>query len=373
MSVKAVVMTKPGSLELKEFPEPKLENGMMLVKILNAGICGTDRHVFEGKMHVEFPVIPGHENIGVIEKIQGKAKDVDGNPLKEGDRITFDSTYWKCGECYYCRWLPSNYGTTFCERAKSYGFMNCDNPPHLLGGWAEKIVLYPGTWIYRIPEKLSNDEAVLVDVLASASGVERAVFHASWLNMGLGLGQTVVIQGAGAVAVSAAIKAQLLGATKIIMVGGPKHRLDLAKKFGVDETLNIMDVRDAGERVKKVRELTEGIGADVVVECAGVPSAVPEGLEMLRHGGVYVELGHFTDTGTAVINPHKHLCYKDVTLIGQWAYSSAQYKKDLALLVRHRDHFPFDKLVTHHFKLGDHDKAMETVKHEACLKAVFSP
>ena len=114
-------------------------------------------------------------------------------------------------------------------------------------------------------------------------------------------------------------------------------------------------------------------GADLVVECAGVPAAVPEGLEMLRHGGVFVEIGHFTDTGTTVINPHEHLCYKDVTLIGQWAYSSAQYRKDLALLVRHRESFPFERLVTHRFALSEHDEAMEAVKQEECLKAVFVP
>ncbi|HEY7589059.1 MAG TPA: zinc-binding dehydrogenase [Thermoplasmata archaeon] len=373
MGVKAVVLREPHRLELQEFPEPTVEDGMMRVKMLAAGICGTDRHVLEGKLHVDFPIIPGHENLGVVEELRGEPKDVEGRPLAIGDRITWDSTYWKCGECYYCKWLPSNYGTTFCERAKSYGFMSCSPPPHLLGGWAESIVLYPSTWVYSVPRELTNEEAVLVDVLASASGVERAVFHASWLNMGLGLGQTVVVQGAGPVAVCSAIKAQLLGATRVIMVGAPSNRLGLAREFGVDETVDITQIRDARERVKAVHELTGGIGADVVVECAGVPAAVPEGLEMLRHGGVFVETGHFTDTGTTVINPHKHLCYKDVTLLGQWAYSSAQYRKDLALLLRHRARFPFRKLVTHRFALPEYDKAMETVRQEQCLKAIFAP
>jgi len=373
MDIKAIVMPGPGCLELREFPKPELKEGMMLVRMLMAGICGTDRHIFEGRMPLDFPVIPGHENIGVIEEIAGEVKDAYGQPLAAGDRVVWDAAYWTCGECYYCKWLPSNYGPTFCEQTLAYGFMNCESPPHLLGGWAEKIVLQPGTWIYRIPDELTDEQAVLVDVLASASGVERAVFHASWLNMGLGLGQTAVIQGSGTVAISAAIKAQLFGATKIIMVGGPAHRLELARDFGVDETIDIAKVQESAERVAAVRELTDGVGADLVVECAGVPSAVPEGLEMLRHGGVFVEIGHFTDTGTTVINPHEHLCAKDVTLIGQWAYSSAQYRKDLALLVRHRDRFPFERLVTHRFALSEHDKAMEMVKQEGCLKAVFVP
>ena len=373
MSIQAIVMPGPGRLELRDFPEPELEQGMVLVRMRMAGICGTDRHTFEGKMELDFPAIPGHENLGVIEKIAGEVKDVYGQPLAVGDRIVWDAAYWTCGECYYCKWLPSNYGPTFCEQTLAYGFVSCENPPHLFGGWAEKIVLQPGTWIYRVPETLTDEQAVLVDVLASASGVERAVFHASWLNMGLGLGQTAVIQGSGTVGMSAAIKAQLFGATRIIMVGGPAHRLELARDFCVDETIDIAEVREPAERVAAVRELTGGVGADLVVECAGVPSAVPEGLEMLRHGGVFVEIGHFTDTGTTTINPHEHLCYKDVTIIGQWAYSSAQYRKDLALLVRHRDRFPFERLVTHRFALSEHDEAMQAVKQEECLKAVFIP
>lgn len=373
MGIKSVVMTEPGKLELREFPEPELEDGTALVRIVASGICGTDRHIFEGHLPLDFPVILGHENLGIVEEIAGEFKDVHGHPLGAGDRILWDAVFSTCGECYYCKWLPSNYGSTFCEKIRGYGFENCERPPHLLGGWAEKIVLQPGTWVYRVPEELSDDEAVLVDPLASASGVERAVFHCSYLGMGLGLGQTAVIQGSGAVGICAAVKAQLFGATTIIMVGGATNRLQLAREFGVDETIDIDELREPAERVAAVKQLTNDIGADVVVECTGVPAAVPEGLEMLRNGGVFVEIGHYTDSGTTVINPFRHLCWKDVTLIGQWGYSSAQFRKDLALMVSHRDRFPFDKLVTHRFALSEFEQAMGTVKREGCVKAIFVP
>jgi threonine dehydrogenase-like Zn-dependent dehydrogenase len=374
MSIKAVVLTGPGHLELREFPEPKLEPGTMLVRMAAAGICGTDRHAFDGHMPtLAVPVIPGHENLGVIEEIAGEFKDADGRPLAAGDRIVFAPRFSTCGECYYCKWLPSNYGIAFCVRPRSYGFVNCEIPPFLYGGWAEKIVLQPGTWCYRVPEQLTNEEAVLADVLASVCGVERAVFHCSWINMGLGLGQTAVIQGAGGVGLLAAVKAQLLGATRTIMVGGPAHRLRLAREFGVDDTIDIAEVPAAADRVAAVKELTGGIGADLVVECAGVPAAVPEGLDMLRKGGVYVEIGNFTNTGTTVINPWSQLCAKDVTLIGQYAYTAHQYRKDFALLVKHRERFPFHKMVTHRFALSEFDQAMKTVRQEDCLKAIFAP
>lgn len=373
MGIKAVVMKGPGQMELREFPRPKAEEGAMLVRMVAAGICGTDRHMLEGCLVVNFPIIPGHENVGIIEEIGGsRAKaDAEGKPVKVGDLIIWDSGFYTCGECYYCKWLPSNYGLAFCEKGRSYGFENCDLPPHLLGGWAEYIYLYPGTWCYKLPDNLTVEQAVLVDVLASVNGVERAVFHASWLNMGLGLGRTVVIQGAGAVGIMAAVKAQLLGATRVIMVGGPAHRLAMAKEFGVDETIDIARLRESVERVEAIKELTGGLGADLVVECAGVASAVPEGLEMLRRGGVYVEIGNFTNTGSTTLNPYEHICHKEVTIIGQWGYTSHQYRKDLALLSRHAVRFPFEKLVTHRFALWQYEEALEVVKREECIKAIF--
>jgi len=373
MGVKALVMTGPYHLELHEFPNPELKDGEMLVRILAAGICGTDRHSFEGRKALAFPLIPGHENVGVIEEIAGETKDVDGRPLAVGDRLTWPARFSACGECYYCKWLPSNSGVRFCRNAKAYGFVSSDIPPHLYGGWAEKIVLQPGTWSYRIPDELTDKQAVLIEVLASACGVERAVFHASWLNMGLALGQTAVIQGSGTVGIFAAVKAQLLGATRIIMVGGPAHRLQLAREFGVDETIDINEIQESDERVAAVRDLTHGIGADLVAECAGVASAVPEGLDMLRQGGIFVEIGNYTDTGTTVINPNAHLCHKDVTLIGQYGYAPPQFQKDLALMVRYREHFPFEKIVTHCFSLSEYNEAMQTVKQEECMKAIFVP
>jgi D-arabinose 1-dehydrogenase-like Zn-dependent alcohol dehydrogenase len=101
MDIKAVVMPEPGHLELREFPKPELKEGLMLVRMLMAGICGTDRRIFEGRMPLDFPIIPGHENIGVIEEIAGEVKDVYGRPLAVGDRIVWDAAYWTCGECYY--------------------------------------------------------------------------------------------------------------------------------------------------------------------------------------------------------------------------------------------------------------------------------
>jgi L-iditol 2-dehydrogenase len=373
MSVKAIVLYGPGRLELQEFPDPQLNEGMAVVRTSVAGICGTDRHIYDGHLRFDHPVILGHENVGIVEEVAGSFKTVENEPLSVGDRVLWNAGFETCGECFYCKWLPSNYGTTLCEKSRAYGFENCEEYPYLLGGWAEKVVILPGTAVYKVPDNLSDIHAVLVDPLASTSGIERAVFHCSWLGMGLGLGQTVVVQGSGTIGILAAVKAQLLGATRVIMIGGPKERLSMATEFGVDRTIDIEETKNPDDRVGIIRDLTEGVGADVVVDCAGVPLAVPEGLDMLRRGGIYVELGNFTDTGTVTINPFKHLCHKEVVLIGQWAYGSTQFRKDIALLLKHRDAFPFEKIVTHQFALHDYAEAIEAVSRQECVKVVFAP
>ena len=104
------------------------------------------------------------------------------------------------------------------------------------------------------------------------------------------------------------IAAKETGAFKTIVIGAPESRLELAKEFGADVTINIEEIPDAEERIELVKKETPGgYGADVVFECAGVPTAIPEGLDMVRRGGTYVVAGHFTDVGEVSINPFTHL------------------------------------------------------------------
>ena len=373
---KAVVMKAPGQLELREFPKPTLQNGSILAKVKLCGICGTDVHMFKGHLNVDFPIIPGHELVAEVYEIGGSEvlSDVLGNAIKQGDLIVWPCVYDTCrGKCWYCRWYGDYYGTSLCQEMKAHGFQNCETPPHLLGGWAEYIYLPPTTWVYKVPEGMPEEIAILVDPLSSSNGIERAVFHSSWLNRGLNLSSVVVIQGSGPIGTLGAVKARSLGANRVLMVGGPAERLEVARDFGVDETLNIFDVPEARERIKWVRDLTGGLEADVVVECTGVPDAVPEGLEMLKRGGVYVEIGHYTDAGDTKINPHSHLLAKDVTLIAQAGYARQQFRKDLALLERLRSSYPFRQLVTHTFDLADATKALEIAGTQRAMKVAIRP
>src|SRR5690606_22919306 len=109
------------------------------------------------------------------------------------------------------------------------------------------------------------------------------------------------------------------GAAKVIAVGGPKRRLELAKKLGADVVIDIEDVKNPQDRIELVKSETKGgRGPDMVVECAGFPGAVPEGLSYLRDSGEYVELGHFTDVGGVEVNPHWHILRNNANIRGVW-------------------------------------------------------
>ncbi|NPV53889.1 MAG: alcohol dehydrogenase catalytic domain-containing protein [Firmicutes bacterium] len=371
--VNAMVTKKPGLIELQEFPYPRVASDGIIVKTTMVGVCGTDPHIYRGKMECDFPVIQGHECIGVVEEIGENAHEamvVVGGPLRKGDRVTWFPGI-KCGRCWTCMFLPSNNHYLCANPKMKFGLgTTCEKPPHLFGGFSEYVYLIPGTWVYKIPDELTDEEAVLIDIL-NVPRLEKAQAPAVAVNEGFNTLDTVAIQGAGPIGIATAIRSKLLGAGKVIMLGAPRTRLDLARRFGVDHIIDINEVRDPNERVKAVLELTNGLGADVVVEASGNPSAIKEGLEMVRVGGVYYELGCTTDTGTVEINPFRHLCAKDINLFGQWGTPPQEYYTAIKILQKYKHTYPFAELVTQFFPLRDVIKAIECVENMDCLKAVI--
>ncbi len=146
----------------------------------------------------------------------------------------------------------------------------------------------------------------------------------------------------------------------------------LAKEFGVDHILNIAQTSE-DERVEFVRSLTRGRGADIVVECAGVAEAVPEGLEMLRKGGIYIEAGNFVETGEVSLSPHRHFCAKNIRLIGMTNHPFTGYTPSLELMQRQANLFPFEKFVTHEYPLAQTEQAMLKSLEPDCMKVVVVP
>jgi len=182
----------------------------------------------------------------------------------------------------------------------------------------------------------------------------------------------VVVQGAGPVGISALAVAKSAGAGKAIVIGGPASRLEMARRFGADHVINIDEVRDVQARIDAVRQLTGGYGADVVLECVGIPSAVVEGVEMCRDGGRYLVLGHYCNAGMVLFNPHV-ITRKQLQVVGSWSSEPRHLKAALEFLRITREQFPFHEMVTHRFPLEKCNEALATTASWQCAKSVIIP
>jgi threonine dehydrogenase-like Zn-dependent dehydrogenase len=375
--VLAATLVEPGHYELREYPLPDPAPGCVLVKMEMSGICGTDKHTFQGYItqygdrKLEFPIIQGHENVGTIAAIggSGEYKDFEGIPLRVGDRVVVGSNVC-CGECYYCR---HDFPYYCCEKTTDYGNnLSAKNPPHLFGGWAQYMYIVPGSFLVKVPDDLPSEVAVLTEIFAVSVGLDRAKQMSSFPSESFRFDDTVVVLGVGPLGMCFLMKARMLGAGTIIAADLSDYRLDFAKRLGADHAIDVGKSSKA-ERLQIVKQLSGGRGADVVIECAGVPQAVPEALEMLRVGGLLVEAGNFSDLGEVPISPHRHLCAKNVRILGVGGEEPAAYGPSMRQMARYMKHYPLREFVTHRFALRDVEAAMRKSVEAESMKVVLEP
>ncbi len=370
--VKASVLEDIGKLEVHDFPKPEVEENSILMRMEMCGVCGTDIHLYGGKMRIPFPVIPGHEFVGRIEALGDSARglEVKGRELAEGDLISVvPGTNAFCGTCYFCRFMPHK--PTLCGNRRVMGVnMSCRDPPHLWGGWAEYVYVdAEHWWVYKAPDGMPAEVAVLAEPMAvSTRAFERAFAPGlPTFGDGYGLGGSVVVQGVGPIGLLVVATANMAGAGNIIAVDMVDDRIEMAERLGADHIVDMRVFDTTEKRVAEVERLTQGLGADVVVECAGVPAAVPEGINMTRRGGKFVEVGHYTDPGNVEVNPHI-ICMKDMDILGSWAYPPTQFETALQALRMGMDTLPLADIVTHRFEVTEAEKAIQTVKSRKGIK-----
>jgi threonine dehydrogenase-like Zn-dependent dehydrogenase len=183
----------------------------------------------------------------------------------------------------------------------------------------------------------------------------------------------VIIQGSGPVGLAALAVSIEAGAATTLVIGGPEHRLDLARRFGATSTMNIEALPDLAVRRQQVLSETGGYGADVVIECVGHPSAVPEGIEYCRDGGKYLVLGQYGNAGEVLLNPHV-ITRKQLQLYGSWGFEPRHVDRALALLER-SSHWreQFAGQITHRFPLDEANAALETTRQWRSGKTAIVP
>jgi threonine dehydrogenase-like Zn-dependent dehydrogenase len=371
MAMKAAVVTRPQHIEIQSRPIPTPKDEDALIKIEMCGICGTDVHLFytpeSFPLPMKMPYVLGHEYVGVIVEKGSRFPTADhlGNPIDIGDRVVYINL--NCGRCYACRTLLAPW---LCM-----GGVFDDPGEEGMGAFAERFYIKGEGLIYRVPDDVPTDVAVLVDPIAIAlAAVQRAHRPGAPDRLdGLGLGQTVVVQGAGAIGASAAALAKLSGATQVIVIGAPQPRLDICKRLGADHVINIDDMTDPAERLDAVRAFTpHNLGADVVIEAAGIPQAFAEALELARRGGTIVEVGSFTRQGTIEFDPSL-LCYKHLNIHGSWTLPPAAFGSVLEIMRAFHRTVPFSDMITHRFDLDGVREGLETSRRLEALKAVIVP
>jgi threonine dehydrogenase-like Zn-dependent dehydrogenase len=369
--IRAAVLTAPEKLQVTTFPEAPPPPDGALLRVTHCGVCGTDPHMYTGHLGVPMPLVMGHEFAGVLAGM-GKdfpARDVYGQELHEGDRVVVGTTL-SCGTCYYCRFVPQR--ENLCENVNIYGItLGCEEAPFVRGGYAGLTYLFPQTWLFKLPPNVTLRMAALSDPIACGTRALERAFAPGMpgAGEGMGFGKSVVVQGLGPIGILTGAAARAMGASPVIGIDRIPMRMEAARRFGFDEVLSMSELPQVEDRVRAVRGMTRGLGADVVVEVVGLPPAFAESLELVRKGGRVVEFGHFTDNGTMALNPQQ-IVNLDVDILGSYAYPNSQIGTSLALLSRYADVYPFEDLVTHTFDVEQTEEAIKASRDKRCVKAM---
>ncbi|MFD7845082.1 zinc-binding dehydrogenase [Nocardia sp. NPDC059764] len=364
-------MTKSRAIVLEEFGVPPVVREFALTEVEGAdivvaceygGVCGTDLHLQQGHLPIPTPLVLGHEGFGRIQELGPDAvADSNGLPLAAGDLVMWASSV-SCGSCTACRDLRE---PTLCPARQTCGVNRpATVAPGLFGSWADHILLRAGTTIVKVPDDIDP-----IAAMAFACAGPTMV-HALFDRRPVRVGETVVVQGSGPVGLAAAAIAQCSGAAEVVLIGGPAARLELAARAGIgDHHVNVIDAADRNAALGLVNELCRG-GADLVIECTGVPAAVQEGFSFARRGGSMVIVGQYTDAGDTAFNPHQ-IVYRQLDIYGSWAFSGAHLVRYLQLLPMLAGRFDLASLVTL-FPLDRVENALAAVADGSVMKAVLA-
>lgn len=355
---------KPFDIETVSLPE--VGPGQILIKVSRANICGSDLHAWHGTFATgglggQLPTVLGHEMVGAIEALgAGVTTDSDGAQLTVGTRVVFPY-FFSCHKCRNCLAGRRN----ACLKLTMAMLGRADEPPYFVGGYADYFLLPAGAVVYTVPDSVSDDIAAGANCALSQVmyGLER---------VDLQLGESVVVQGAGALGLYAVAVAKARGATHVIAIDGVAERLELATAFGADTVIDINVVATVKDRTKLVRQLTDGQGADVVVEVVGHPSAIDEGLKMLGQFGRYVEIGNINIGKTFEFDPSRFV-FGNKMMVGVSLYDPIVLSRALTFLEQHQATLPLHRLAAACYPLDDINDAFAAAESKRDVRASIVP
>lgn len=343
----AVVLEGPNTFSPRQYPIPELEPGDILLRMRKAAVCGTDIRILEGKKtkDVRYPSVIGHEICGTVHTL---GKDVTGYAL--GDKVAIANVIpcHTCGSCLSGR-------ENACLNRKAIGY-------EFDGGFAEfvripQLAVANGN-LFKLPEHVSFEEGALIEPLACCIRGLR--------NAGTGLGNIVLIVGAGPIGLMHLELARIAGASKVIVSEPSAFRREKAAKLGADVTVDPA-CEDLAAIVKRE---TGGIGADVIILAIGAPQIVNATIKLCRKGGTVNLFAGFAGTGECSIEANV-IHYGEITVNGSTAYKLADYHDAARMVVDNRVHLK--EIVTHTFRIKDFRKAYDVCKSGEGLKVLIEP
>jgi threonine dehydrogenase-like Zn-dependent dehydrogenase len=338
-TMKAAVVEKPEVLKIKQVPVPTIDDDEVLIRVKYTGICGTDWSIFTGKYSADkLPLIPGHEFSGTIAKVGKRARGV-----KEGDRVTADINM-SCGTCFYCRQGQK----LLCPDFHQLGI-------HVNGTYAE-YVKAPYDQVHKLPDEVSFLAGAYIEPVS-------CVIHSSKAAK-VTTGSSVAILGTG-LGVLHGRMAHLRGAAPVIVIGHNPRKLALAKEFGADITINLNEIRDP---VAEVKRLTEGRGADFVIEAVGTPQTYEQALAMTRPGGTLAAFGITAGDDTIKVKPFD-IVLGERKVVGSCAGVGTDWSDALVLIAHGR--IKPEKLFSMIVPLEELEAALKQLRFDPTLMKVF--
>lgn len=341
--MKALVKTKPGfgNLELLDQPNPSPKADEVKIKVHYAGICGTDVHTYEGHYKVNFPVTLGHEFAGEIIEVGENVEN-----LKVGDRVTSETTFYICGECEYCQTKDYN----LCNHRKGLGTQQN-------GGFTQYLVARAES-VHILPNNVSYRSAAMTEPLACA-------YHAV-SKIEVSQGDIAVIMGPGPIGLLVAQVVKSKGATVIITgLDNDKERLEKAQELNLDHIVNIQH----NDLKQYVNDITNGYGANIVLECSGAVPAARQGLDILRKKGSYVQIGIFKDP--EIPFDLDKIIQKEIRVVGSRSQKPADWKPSLQLLSSGAVNA--ETLVTTELDITQWDEGYQHIKGGDGIKVLLRP
>lgn len=358
--VRAMVFRGPGQpFEMRMAPSRPPGLGEVRVRIRCCTLCGSDLHTYQGHRSTPAPTVLGHEILGEVESLgPGEAvTDHAGEPLRVGQRVTW-SIAASCHACFYCEHdLPQK-----CEHLFKYGHESLDSETPLSGGLAEHCLLTPGTTIVKLPEALP-------DTVACPVNCATATVAAAMRLAEVGPGQTILVQGLGALGLTAAAMARELGAVRVIGCDTNPRRLELSRRFGVSDPV---DGRMPAAVEQAVWQCTAGRGVDAALELSGAIEAMREAVPLLRIGGRFVLVGSVFKTPELALEPEM-VVRRLLTIRGLHNYTPRDLVAAVAFLAENHGRYPFDELIEGNWPLEEAASAFEHAIATRALRVAVRP